>query len=122
VLEGPNVSLREEVLTFAKTAAPGDLSAPISGQVSVMLFSLMAREEGKDVTFEEAAPRIKDFLEQRGKRVRAEEYFVTKILTEAFFLPPDLFDEEIDHFFPGTSASRKAEANRKRAPATNPTK
>jgi hypothetical protein len=112
VLEGPNVSLRDELLNFAKTGTPGDLSAPIGGQVSVLLFTLISRDEGKDITFEEAAPLIKRNLESVHKMFRAEEYFVTKVLTEAFFLPPDLFDEEIDRFFPGSSAQRKAEAKR----------
>lgn len=119
VLEGAEVSLRDDVLAFAKTAQPGDLSAPINGQVSVMLFTLISREEGKDQTFEQAAPRIKSWLESRRKLWRADEYFVTKIVFEASFLPEELFDEEIDHFLPGNSARRKADMARRKAQATN---
>jgi hypothetical protein len=119
LLEGPEVSLRDDVLAFAKTAQPGDLSAPISGQVSVMLFSLISRVEGHDRTFEEAAPGLKAYIERQKTTFCAKKYFVTKILTEAFFLPEDLFDEEIDHFFPGNSARRKAELARRKAQAAN---
>ena len=121
-LDGPNVSLRDEVLEFARTAQPGDLSAPISGQVSVMLFSLIERKQGHELSFEEAAPKIKTNLERARMAFRAEEYFVTKILSEALFLPEDLFDDEIDRFVPGTSARRKAEVARRRAQAANPAK
>jgi hypothetical protein len=121
-LDGPNVSLRDEVLEFARSAQPGDLSAPIGGQVSVMLFVLIERKDGKERTFEEAAPIIKENLEHARMAIRAEEYFVTKILSEALFLPEDLFDDEIDRFVPGNSARRKAEAARRKAQAANPAK
>lgn len=117
LLEGPNVSLRDEVLDFAKTAQPGDLSAPVKGQFSVMIFVLISREEGHDRPFEKAAPIIKQNLESAHKAFRAEQYFITKILGEAIFSPDDLFDDEIDRLVPGNSARRKAEEARRRAAA-----
>jgi len=83
---------------------------------------LIERKDGKERSFEEAAPIIKLNLERAHMAYRAEEYFVTKILSEALFLPEDLFDDEIDRFVPGNSARRKAEAARRKAQATNPTK
>lgn len=118
-LEGSGSNLRDDVIAFAKTAQPGDLSAPISGQVSIMIFSLISRDEGKDRTFEDAAPLIKRNLELRGRRIRADQYFVTKIVFESNFGPEELFDEEIDRYLPGYSARRKAELARRKAQAAN---
>jgi hypothetical protein len=48
------------------------------------------------------APRPKRTLnggiEMMRRQFRNEEYFVIKILREATFLPPDLFEEEIERF------------------------
>lgn len=114
-IEGKS-DLRDDVIEFARTARPGDLSAPIVGQASIMIFGLASREDGHDVTFEEAAPRIKTQLENWRQRFRVQEYLVMKILPEAFFLPGDLFDDEIERFLPGYTKNRKEQAP-KPAPA-----
>jgi hypothetical protein len=102
--------VREDVLAFARQAEPFELSAPITGSASVMLFSLLQREAGREVSFEEAAPRIKELLQNRGCMVRAQQYFVFKILTESFFLPGDLFDDEIEVLMPGRKAALARQA------------
>ena len=96
-LEG-ETSMRDEIYAFAKTAQTGELSTPLGFKTTVMLFSVMERTEGKDLTFEQAAPRLKEEIEMMRRQFRNEEYFVIKILREATFLPPDLFEEEIERF------------------------
>lgn len=96
-LEGAT-SMRDEIFAFAKTAQKGELSAPLGFKSTVMLFSVIDRKEGTDLTFEQAAPKLKEDIEQLRRAFRGEEYFVVKILREATFLPGDLFDEEIERF------------------------
>jgi len=96
-LEG-ETSMRDEIYAFAKTAQTGELSAPLGFKSTVMIFSVLERTEGKDLTFEQAAPRLKEEIEMMRRQFRNEEYFVIKILREATFLPPDLFEDEIERF------------------------
>jgi len=93
--------LRDDVLQFARSAVAGELSAPVPGQASVMLFTLLTRQEGQDVPFEKAAPHIKKQIELLRCRLRSNQYFVVKILPEAFFMPQEMFDDEIEQFVPG---------------------
>jgi hypothetical protein len=104
--------LREDVLQFAKSGVPGDLSPPIPGESSIMLFTVIGREEGHDVTLEQAAPEIKKRLQALRCRVRGAQYFVAKVLPEAFFVPQDLFDDEISDFVPGFKRARAEAAAR----------
>ena len=105
-----DTGLREEVLEFAKNAQPGEVSPIVSAKSSVMLFTMLARSEGKDVTYEEAAGFIRKELERRRMEFRAEQYFVTRVLSEAYFRPQNLFDDEIEKFFPGRKAALAARA------------
>jgi hypothetical protein len=102
--------LREEVLEFARTALPGELSPAIGGAASVMLFTVLAREEGRDVTYEECAPLIKERIQDSRCNGRMRVYFVTRVLPEAFYRPPELFDPEIEQLMPGYRARRAGAA------------
>ncbi len=93
-LEGDR-DLREDVLQFARDAQPGELSSPIVGSASVMLFAMVTREPGREVTFEEAAAKLKLLIERGRSDFRARQFFVFEILPKSFFIPSDLFDEEI---------------------------
>ncbi len=99
-------NLRDDVLAFARTAEPGELSAPVGGSASVMLFTVLAREAGREIAFEDAAPKIKEILQNGRCDFRAKQYFVVKILAESFFGPADLFDDEIEQLIPGTKERR----------------
>lgn len=96
-LEG-NTSMRDEIFAFAKTAQTGELSPPLGFKTTVMIFSVILRAEGSDLTFEKAAPQLKEEIETFRRQFRSEEYFVLSILRESTFLPPDLFEEEIERF------------------------
>lgn len=99
--------MRDDVIDFARKAETvGELSAPFVGSASVMLFSLVQREPGRVVTFEEAAPKLKEVIQNMRCVIRQQQYFVFNILTESFFGPADLFDEEIEQIAPGTKANR----------------
>ncbi len=101
-----DADLRDEVLAFARTAEPGELSTPVVGEKSVMLFTLLSRQPGHDVSYEEAAPKIKALIESGRCDFRAQQYFIFKILPEAFFVPTELFDDEIEQLRPGMKAER----------------
>ena len=108
-----NDSMVDEVLQFARVGQVGDLSAPVKGRQSVMLFTVAARKEGRDVPFEESAPLIQKEIESFQTALRAQQYFVTKVLPEATYFPNDLFDDEIEQIAPGYKARRaRAEAAR----------
>jgi hypothetical protein len=98
--------MRDDVIAFARQAETGELSAPVVGSASVMLFSLVQREPGREVTFEEAAPKLKEVIQNMRCVIRQQQYFVFNILTESFFGPADLFDDEIEQMAPGTKANR----------------
>jgi len=100
-------SLRDDVLEFAKTAQPGELSTPIVGTSSVMLYTLLVRTDGREVSFEEAAPQIERQIRDFRQKVRLEQYFIDRILPEAYFKPDDLFDDEISRFYPGYKRARE---------------
>lgn len=102
-----NEDLRDDVLAFAREGEPGDLSPPIAGGSSVMLFSVVAKEPGRDIPFDEAAPQIREFLQRMAREEVAQRYFVTRILREAFFLPGHLFDDEIERVLPGATKGRE---------------
>ncbi len=104
-------NLREDVLAFARTAEPGELSAPVIGSASVMLFTVLSRQPGRELAFEDAAPKIKEILQNGRCDYRAKQYFVVKILAESFFGPEELFDDEIEQLIPGTK-ERRARMNR----------
>jgi len=106
--------LREDVLAFARSAQPGELSPPFRGENSAMLFTVLARKEGRDVSFEEAAGDIKEKLENLRCNIRAQQYFVTRVLPEAFFGPPSLFDDEIEQFVPGYKERKAREQAREK--------
>ena len=108
--------MRDDVIAFARQAEAGELSAPVVGTASVMLFSLVQRVPGREVTFEEVAPKLKDYIQNMRCVIRQQQYFVFNILTESFFGPQDLFDDEIEQMVPGT----KAKANRARQNAAPP--
>lgn len=101
-----NKDMRDDVLAFARQAESGELSAPVVGTASVMLFSLVQREPGREITFEEAAPKLKEHIQNIRCVIRQQQYFVFNILTESFFGPADLFDDEIEQMAPGTKANR----------------
>ena len=115
-LEG-QTSMRDEIFAFAKTAQKGELSAPLGFKSTVMLFSVIDRKEGRDLTFEQAAPKLKEEIEMMRRQWRNEEYFVIKILREASFLPPDLFEEEIEKFL-GPRAPRPQKPAAAATPST----
>lgn len=102
-----NQDLRDDVLAFARSAEPGELSAPIVGSESVMLFTVVAREPGREVTFEEAAAKLKLMIENGRREFRAKQFFVFSILPQSFFEPGDLFDDEVEQLVPGYKASRE---------------
>lgn len=108
-------SLRADVLAFARSAEPGELSAPVVGSASVMLFTVLRREPGREIAFEDAAPKIKEILQNGRCDYRAKQYFVVRILAESYFGPADLFDDEIEQLIPGTKEQR-ARANRSNPP------
>jgi hypothetical protein len=104
-LEGDQ-DLRADVLSFARAAEPGELSAPIMGSASVMLFSMVTREPGREVTFDEAAAKLKLILENGRREFRAKQFFVFEVLPKSFFNPGDLFDEEIRRLIPGYQSQK----------------
>ncbi|MBL8844047.1 MAG: peptidyl-prolyl cis-trans isomerase [Planctomycetes bacterium] len=108
-------SLRADVLAFARSAEPGELSAPVVGSASVMLFTVLRREPGREIAFEDAAPKIKEILQNGRCDYRAKQYFVVRILAESYFGPADLFDDEIEQLIPGTK-ERRARASRAEPP------
>ncbi|MSR46286.1 MAG: peptidyl-prolyl cis-trans isomerase [Planctomycetes bacterium] len=103
-------NLRDDVLAFARGAEAGELSMPIAGEASVMLFCVVSREPGRELTFEEASSNLKRLIENRRRELRAQQYFVFNILTQSFFLPQDLFDDEIEQLVPGTKANKTRQA------------
>jgi hypothetical protein len=117
-----NEGLKEDILSFARKAAVGELSPPVSGTASVMLFTVLSRNEGRDVSFEEAAPLVKEWRERMRKEDRFEKFFVLKILPEAFFKPDDLFDDEIGSVIPDykeqQQRARAAASAQAKSPAT----
>ncbi|MBM4014966.1 MAG: peptidyl-prolyl cis-trans isomerase [Planctomycetes bacterium] len=104
-LEGDR-NLREDVLQFAREAQPGELSLPIVGSASAMLFTVVTREPGREVSFDEAAAKLKLVMENGRRDFRARQFFVFEILPKSFFIPSDLFDEEIRQLIPGYQPQR----------------
>jgi hypothetical protein len=98
-LTGKNQGLRDEILEIAKNGQRGDLSAPIVGRNSVMIVTLLDRKDAVEHTFEEMGPKIRVLIQNVRMERRALEYFVTKILRDAFYRPDDLFREEFERVF-----------------------
>ena len=61
-------------------------------------------------TFEEASGNLKRLIENRRREFRSQQYFVFNILTQSFFLPQSLFDDEIEQLVPGTRANNARRA------------
>lgn len=86
--------LLEEILQFARTAAPGEFSGLIETRSSVFLYGLLAREEERLLPFQEAVVRIREKLRIEHRQQVLNFYFATEILPEAIFAPADLFEED----------------------------
>ncbi len=88
-------ALRQEILDFAATAQPGDISAIFDLPGSCTLVELVERVEAGVVPFERAAQDISRVLAEQRLLSHRTRYFIYRVLPEAYFYPQDLFDEEL---------------------------